>query len=491
MNQALSEAENQYIQRFDTPTIRDFDFPAESGNQPMPYQQIEPAAPPEETAATHEEPAAAPIMSEKPGPQPEPVGEPALKEPQTAAPEEEQKPVLPAEPAGLPVPSSHAAEQTQHLKPECIPKFVDELTTPPVYSPVRCGDEEYLYVIDISQFTQQMLPEGFPETTVWGYGGTVMDEQTRQHRYFRGAPGATFEAVRTMPVGIKWVNKLSSAHLADGRCNGLHTAAGTVPVVLHLHGSNMPPEYNGPSGAWQTYNGMTGPAFKTSCYTYANNQNASALWYRDNAAGIGRQNVYAGLAGFYLLRSGEEFGWRKEGNLPRGRYELSLLLQDRSFNTDGSLSFTGIGTYSNIGTDWASGFYGDTITVNGKTWPNLTVERRQYRFRLLNASPARVYNLRLSNALQLTQIGGSNGFLSEPVVLDTLLLAPDERADILIDFSRIPPGTKIILLNDAKAPFPNGAAPDPETTGQILQFTVPANPPPPVRPKKLPNMLCP
>ncbi len=471
MNQSLSESDNQFIQRFDTPIIRDFDFPVESGNQPMPYAQAEPAAIPDESAAKYEGPAAGSV----------PAAEPDINE----------------IPVPLVNPVVEPAAPVSHLNPEIIPKFVDGLTKPPVYSPVSCGDEEYLYVVDISQFKQQLLPEGFPETTVWGYGGSVMDEETRQHRYFKGVPGATFEAVRNMPVEIRWINNLGTPQLMSAdpalgwpKQDGFPDSAGPVPVVTHLHGANIPLEYNGHPDAWFSSTGEAGPAYRTSCYSYPNSQDASALWYRDNAPGIGRLSVYAGLAGFYLLRSGEEFGWRWAGNLPGSLYEIPLIIQDRSFNTDGSLSFTGIGSSAAAGPDWATGFFGDTITVNGKTWPNLNVERRQYRFRVLNGSAARVYNLRLSNGMQLTKIGASDGFLPEPVVLDTLLLAPDERADILIDFSRIPPGTKIVLTNDAKAPYPNGSAPDPETTGQILQFTVPANPPPPVNPKKLPQKLC-
>lgn len=127
--------------------------------------------------------------------------------------------------------------------------------------------------------------------------------------------------------------------------------------------------------------------------------------------------------------------------------------------------------------------------VNGKVWPNLDVERRQYRFRLLNGSNARFYNLRLSNGMSFIQIGTDGGFLKKPVTLDALLLAPAERADILIDFSGVKPGTSILLTNNASTPFPDGEAPDPETVGQIMQFTVPDDSPPPVEPPRLPDKL--
>jgi hypothetical protein len=248
MNQPLSESENQYIQRFDTPTIRDFDFPAESGNQPMPYAQDGPAAIPEESAAKHEEPTAAPVpaaelvINEKPMPPPNADGEPVI--------------------------------QVLHLNPEFIPKFVDDLTKLPVYSPVRCGDEEYLYVVDINEFQQQMLPEGFPETTVWGYGGSVMDEETHQHRYFRGAPGATFETVRNMPVGIRWIDNLSAPHLMSATpvsgwsdSDGFPGTTDPVSIVTYLHGANTPPLCSiHPDARFSSYGGA-GPAYRTSYCT--------------------------------------------------------------------------------------------------------------------------------------------------------------------------------------------------------------------------------
>lgn len=126
-------------------------------------------------------------------------------------------------------------------------------------------------------------------------------------------------------------------------------------------------------------------------------------------------------------------------------------------------------------------------TVNGKVWPKLEVDRRQYRLRVLNGSNARVYNMFLSNGMKFQQIGTDGGFLPKPVELDTLLLAPGERVDLLLDFSDIAPGTSIILLNNANAPFPNGEAPNPDTVGQIMQFKV--NDSVPVKPNKLPSIL--
>ncbi len=463
MSQALSEEEKQYIQRFDTPVIRDFDFPPESGNRAMPYETEQTAIAAEPSAGVQ-----APLS--------EPEADPAVTI------------------YGLPVPPEETAATqeppaaAQPLDPASIPKFVNQLTKPPVFSPVNPGNDEYLYVIDITRFKQQMLPEGFPETTVWGYCGSVMDEETRRLRRFTGTPGATIEAVRNMPVSVRWVNKLSGAHLMDDAPadRGADTEGDgrAAPVVTRLNGAAM--AASGQPDAWSVCNTETGSAHRTLLNTYPNRRDAATLWYHDNAGDISRANIYAGLAGFYLLRSGAEFTWQRDGALPKGRYEIPLIIQDRSFNTDGSLSFSrdGVNPFKR-----GTGFLGDAITVNGKVWPNLNAERRQYRFRLLNGSETRVYNLRMSNGMAFTQIGTGAGFLPEPGIVDSLRLAPGACADVLVDFSALEPGTAVILLNASGFPFSNKDASDPETTGQIMRFTIPPDAPEPVIPKKLPKKL--
>lgn len=142
---------------------------------------------------------------------------------------------------------------------------------------------------------------------------------------------------------------------------------------------------------------------------------------------------------------------------------------------------------------WVPEFFGDTIVVNGKVWPNLNVKPRKYRFRMLNGSNARFYHLSLSNNQSFTQIGSDGGYLPNPAELTSLLLAPGERADVIIDFSKLARGTKLILRNDANAPFPNGDSPDPETTGQVMMFTVVSDKPSSKKPipqklNKLPDL---
>lgn len=123
-------------------------------------------------------------------------------------------------------------------------------------------------------------------------------------------------------------------------------------------------------------------------------------------------------------------------------------------------------------------FFGDTIMVNGRVWPNLDVTQGWYRLRLLDGSNARFYTISLKTSTDLkipfTLIGADGGYLQNPATLKELTIAPGERADILVDFSTLAPGTTVIMTNTAKTPFPAGAQPDPQTTGQIMRFTVKA-----------------
>jgi spore coat protein A len=176
-----------------------------------------------------------------------------------------------------------------------------------------------------------------------------------------------------------------------------------------------------------------------------------------------------------------------EYKLPSGKYDIPIAIQDRIFNTDGSMWFPTEGNNPSIHPNWQPEFFGNTIMVNGKVWPNLNVDKGQYRFRLLDGSNARFYNLKFevqgTNALlPFIQIGTDGGFLKSGASLTSLLVAPGERADVLVDFSSLKTGDKVIIKNDAPAPYPDGMPGDTigdptlagfkNTVGQIMQFTV-------------------
>jgi spore coat protein A, manganese oxidase len=294
--------------------------------------------------------------------------------------------------------------------------------------------------------------------------------------------GPTIEATRGIPLSINVVNNIVGNHPFLGAVDtGLHgtlESDKTSPrISLHLHGSNTEAKSDG-------YPMDTFRPGENYVYNFNNNQEAATLWYHDHSMGITGLNVLAGLAGFYFIRDIDDpVGGNGPLGLPAGApYEVPLVIQDRSFNTDGSMSHP-------EQPPWLIEYVVDVATVNGKAWPNLNVDRTLYRFRIVNGSSARTYNLKLSSKLPIIQIGTDQGMLNAPVYLSRLLLSPGERADVLIDFSSSLPGDKIVLQNDAISPYPLGRANfiifNPELP-EIMQFTVNAGA---AAPKPIPKIL--
>jgi spore coat protein A len=307
--------------------------------------------------------------------------------------------------------------------------FVDPLPIPAVAQPtIGVPGGAASYTINITQF-QQQLHRDLPPTTLWGYNGTY--------------PGPTIEASSDQTVQVRWINNLRDSggqylqHHYFGIDLCLHGPMqyGDSPrTVVHLHGAHVPASSDGfPDQAI-----LPGQEHD---FTYPNHQPAATLWYHDHALGITAPNVYMGLAGFYLLRDPAEQGL----GLPSGEYEIPLVIQDRTFNPDGTLQYPPI---------WHEHVLGDTILVNGKVWPVLPVKQGKYRFRLLNGSNSRTYTLSLSSGGGFWQIGSDTGLLASPLYLTQLTMSPGERADCIIDFSAYARGTEIILTNSAPAPFP-------------------------------------
>ncbi len=322
-----------------------------------------------------------------------------------------------------------------------LAKFVDPLPRPGILRPTGKKRGALYYEVPMTQFVQK-LHRDLPPTKVWGYHGTY--------------PGPTIEACVDDPIYVKWINSLPHKHLLpiDHTLHGAEPPTPDVRAVVHLHGGNVPPQSDGFPEAWFT------PGHSAT-YFYPNAQQATTLWYHDHALGITRLNVYAGLAAFYLLRDKAE----AKLNLPRDPYELPIVIQDRTFQKNGQLFYPNQGVTHPV---WVPEFFGDTAVVNGKVWPYLEVEPRKYRFRLLNGSNARFYRLKLSSGQPFVQIGGDQGFLPHPVLVDELILAPAERADVILDFSHHK-GAHITMTNDAPAPFPGGGG---GALPEIMQFRV-------------------
>jgi FtsP/CotA-like multicopper oxidase with cupredoxin domain len=372
---------------------------------------------------------------------------------------------------------------------------MDPLPIPGVMQPITPAST--YYEIGIWQISQQLHSQLLP-TTLWAYGPS---------QAAASYPAATFEMTRGTPIQVRWLNNLyamthplpvdQTLHWADplGTGHTMQPYTGPVPTVTHLHGGEVEAPSDGHPEAWFTPGfDATGPGWVQEVYNYPNAQPATTLWYHDHALGITRLNVYMGLAGFYIIRDPAfEAGLNLPGPAPKigdppgtKYYEIPIVIQDRMFDVNGQLIYPNVGINPMIHPFWVPEFFGNTILVNGKVWPYLNVERRKYRFRFLNGSDARFYRLKLIDPVTLLpgpaffQIGTDGGYLRAPVILNDpanpasprLLLAPGERADIVIDFSNVLEGTTFILDNDARAPFPKGAPPGPQTTRQIMLFRV-------------------
>ncbi len=348
---------------------------------------------------------------------------------------------------GAPASSSMASPGAAipQIPPVALASYVTPLAVPPVIRP-QSGK---LVQIAMRPFRHQSHRD-LPATPMWGYNGMW--------------PGPTFEVRKGEPVSVKWTNQLPTKHFLpiDYTVHGSGHELPQVRTVTHIHGARVMPESDGYPDAWVTSDGRTGLVRAADPCHYPNDQRAATLWYHDHAMGITRLNVYAGLAGCYLIRDPEEDAL----NLPRGAYEIPLLIQDRSFSADGALLYPPApnGTHP----VWMQEFFGNAICVNGKATPFLEVEPRKYRFRIINGSNSRFYHFTMApadpsgkpngrpvDAPPFIQIGSDGGLLPAPLRMHYLIVSPGERFDIVIDFSEHK-GANLAITNDAPAPYARG-----------------------------------
>jgi FtsP/CotA-like multicopper oxidase with cupredoxin domain len=256
----------------------------------------------------------------------------------------------------------------------------------------------------------------------------------------------------------------------SGGAPDLNAAALAGHTVVHLHGGLTPAAYDG----WAE--NLFAPG-QDAVFCYPMGQRAALLWYHDHVMGVTRFGVYAGLAGLWIIRDQRE----RELGLPEGPpFEVPLLIQDRNFGLDGSGRLTGQLVHK-TDPEVMEAFAPFTV-VNGKVWPLLQVQPATYRFRVLNSSNARTYRLVLlcngePDLDRITQIGTDHGLLHSPARVpgDGLVLASAERADLLIDFSDLEPGSELTLRNTAAAPFdgapfPAAGAHHAADPGQMLPY---------------------
>jgi spore coat protein A len=308
-----------------------------------------------------------------------------------------------------------------------LAQFVDPLPIPQIaqpsgtrLSPLDASVKLPYYRVPMREFESKIHRDMKP-TRQWGYAAT--------------SPGPTFDTRSGQGLLVEWVNELPEKHFLpiDHSIHGAEAAKPEVRTVVHLHGAKAPPESDGYPEQWFV------PGKSAVCF-YPNHQDAATLWYHDHALGINRLNVFAGLVGTFLVRDDFEDGLQ----LPKGKYEIPLVIYDRIFDLDSQLNYPVSGDDKK---PWTPEVFGNAILVNGKLFPYLEVEPRKYRFRILNAANARFLHLALPEGQSFHQIGTDQGLLPAPVTLDTVSLAPAERADVIVDFSGVA-GTNVVLSND-------------------------------------------
>jgi spore coat protein A len=321
--------------------------------------------------------------------------------------------------------------QTPPLDPGRLARFVDPLPIPAVLAPRGSRPDPAGGVARLPYYRVSMraaeakLHRDLPPTRLWTYEGT--------------SPGPTIETRSGRGLLVEWINELPERHLLpiDHTLHGAGPGVPDVRAVVHVHGAKAPPESDGFPEDWYV------PG-KSATFHYPNRQDATMLWYHDHAMGIARLNHYAGLFGVFLIRDRVEDALQ----LPRGAHEIPLVLCDRTFDTTGQLRYP---VSQVAGAPWVEEVLGDVHLVNGKVFPFLEVERTRYRFRVVNASNGRSYALSLAGGPQIVQIGSDQGLLSAPVAVESLLLMPAERADILVDFREAKAGT--LWLQDQGRPI--------------------------------------
>ncbi|MFI6942090.1 multicopper oxidase family protein [Streptomyces sp. NPDC050418] len=324
-------------------------------------------------------------------------------------------------------------------------RFSLDFRRPPVIEPASSdGTTDYF---DVRAHTAHVEILPGLRTEVFSYNGTF--------------PGPTFKVRKGRKAVVRTRNDLP------------------VPIVTHLHGGATPAESDGyptdlilPTSGWTAHAHHGGKEMKgdttegARTYTYPNAQRAATLWYHDHRMDFTGPQVWRGLAGFYLVADEEEDALP----LPKGDRDVPVMIMDRAFGKDGSLSYPSIDPTlkktPGVTGDAHNGMTGDVILVNGVPWPRLKVPGARHRLRLLNASNARRYRVRLDpeppKGDPFTLIGSDGGLLAKPQAMDSLYMTPGERFDVIVDFGAYEPGTEVTLENR----LGDGS------TGEIMQFVV-------------------
>jgi spore coat protein A len=350
------------------------------------------------------------------------------------------------------------------------------------------------YTVAAGQIQWDILGIG-KTTTVWGYGNGEGGSKLLPFTYTY--PGRSFVVQRDVAINVRWLNRLSDSRgrplphlLPVDQTVALQSVNTGVPTAVHHHGGDTAAEFDGGPDQWQTpvrqqtgpgVSGANSPGDDGLSYSYLNAQEASMHWYHDHAEGVTRINAYAGLAGLYVIRDNNEANLIARLSIPSGPYEVPLLLQDKLFTADANMAYFADPaqypqvldpSYNPRNPTHMPEVFGDIVVVNGKAWPNLDVEPREYRLRLLNGADARFFVLNFG-AAPVWQIGTDLGLLNAPVVLTGgVTIAPGERIDLVVDFSALA-GKQLVVTNSGAVPFPNGLQPPADSgTDVVMRFSV-------------------
>ncbi len=278
------------------------------------------------------------------------------------------------------------------------------------------GEDEFVPDLEIALKATNTEVPIFPgrPTEVWTFRGKVIkgnpeDLQTLEGSYL----GPIIKVRKGQKVRIHFNNDIPDKS------------------IIHWHGLHVPEEMDGHPrhviGQGQTY-----------VYEYEVWNRAGTYWYHPHPHGRTGPQVYAGLAGLYLISDGEE----KAAGLPGEEYDIPLVIQDRTFDENNQLVYLRGGMM-----DRMNGFLGDRILVNGKPDFTLPVSTRVYRLRLLNGSNSRIYKLAWNDGTPLVVIGTDGGLLGKPLQRRYIMLGPGERAELWADFSDRPVGSELALLS--------------------------------------------
>jgi spore coat protein A len=357
--------------------------------------------------------------------------------------------LLPSAALVPPATAARAGKLAKYLEPLPLPGAGIVVATP-------SGLNEYAF--RQTQIARRLHPD-LPPTPLWAYDdGSGLAGQV-------GSFGMAVVARSGTPLTVRYTNDLPTTYPdwlpVDTR---LTPRTNEVRLMTHLHGGFVAADSDGnPAVTPEGFgHGDTQSVFYTN---QAPQMPASLLWFHDHGMGTTRLNVFAGLAGAYILRDASDTG--EEPNpigIPGGAYEIPLVVQDRQFNADGTFLYP----RSDIAdATWIGEYFGDTMLVNGKVWPFLEVEPRMYRFRILNGCNARILDLDIGGQ-RVWQIGAEGGMFDIPVPVDDMVLAPAERADILVDFSRFAGQTLVIKNHRPSKPVTTPAP----ALEQVMQIRV-------------------